>query len=107
MLSFAPLVIFVVLLWIRPEYRFLLFYVAANTALVILFTVWQFTPEELPFYLFMLLISNVPLFVVGVIVVALRKWLKGRKTGAEKAAEVELERFRAEKAARDAQPPNT
>jgi hypothetical protein len=41
--------------------------------------------------------------VVGAAFVALFKWLKTRKTGSDKGLDKEMERIRAEIAARDAQ----
>ncbi len=48
---FAGYGIIVILLWIRPEYGFLLFYVIANVVLVfLLFDVWQLTWATAPQY---------------------------------------------------------
>jgi uncharacterized membrane protein len=104
MLSYAGLVIFLILLWIRPEYRFLLFYVVANSILIMLFTVWSLTPEDVPIYVILLAINNAILLAFGAIVVTLRKWLRTRKTGSDKQLDKEMERIRAEIAARDGQP---
>ncbi len=87
MLGYAPLVIFLILLWIRPEYMFLLFYVVANTVLAVAFTVWQITAQDLPVYALVIAINDAILLVLGAIVVTLRKWLKSRKSGDERRAE--------------------
>ncbi len=99
------IIIFLILLWIRPEYMFLLFYIVANTVLAVLLTVWSLTPENLPIYVVAIAINDAILLVLGAIVVALRKWLKSRKTGSDKKLDKEMEAIRAEIAARDAQPP--
>ncbi|PZO55693.1 MAG: hypothetical protein DCF16_02140 [Alphaproteobacteria bacterium] len=96
--------IILVLLWIRPEYMFLLFYVAANHVLVFLiFDVWRLTWTDAPTYALNSAIAAGIALAWGVPVVALFKWLKTRKTGAEREAEREIARIRAEIAARDAQ----
>jgi hypothetical protein len=99
-MSYAGLVIFLILLWIRPEYRFLLFYVVANTVLVMLFTVWSLRPEDISWYLVFLFINDAILLVLGAMIVALRKWLKTRKTGSDKKLDKEMEQIRADLAAR-------
>jgi uncharacterized membrane protein len=104
-MNYAGLIIFLILLWIRPEYRFLLFYVVANTVLVALFTVWSLTPEDIPLYVIFVAINDAVLLVLGAIVVALRKWLKTRKTGGDKRLDTEMERIRADIAARESRNP--
>lgn len=100
-MEYAGLIIFFILLWIRPEYMFLLFYVIANSVLLMLFTVWSLTPQDLPAYVIFLLINNAILIIIGAPIVALRKWLKTRKTGTDKQLDKEMDRIRAEIAARD------
>jgi hypothetical protein len=78
MLSYAPLIIFLILLWIRPEYMFLPFYFAANTVLGPALSVWRLSPED----------------------ITLRKWLKSRKSGDERRAERLVAEARAEAAKR-------
>ena len=98
MLSYAPLIIFLILLWIRPEYMFLLFYVVANTVLGVALTVWRVAPPDLPVYAVVIAINDAVLLVLGAIVVALRKWLRSRKSGEERRAERLVAEARAEAA---------
>lgn len=98
MLNYAPLIIFLILLWIRPEYMFLLFYVVANTVLGVALTVWQITPEDMPVYAIAIAINDAILLVFGAIVVTLRKWLRSRKSGDERRAERLVAEARAEAA---------
>lgn len=97
--------IFLILLWIRPEYMFLLFYVIANTVLFALFTIWSVTPDQALDYAILIAINDLILIALGALVVALRKWMKSRRTGSDKKLDGEMERIRAEIAARDSQPP--
>ncbi|MFT3728044.1 MAG: hypothetical protein QM759_09495 [Terricaulis sp.] len=96
----AFLVIFLIVLWIRPEYRFLLFFIVGETILTLVLAGWTWKPEDLPVYLVAIAINDVALLVLGAIVVALRKWMKSRKSGLEKDAERIVEQARAEAAAR-------
>ena len=98
MLSYAPLIIFLILLWIRPEYMFLLFYVVANTVLGVALTVWRITPEDMPVYAIAIAINDAILLALGAIVVTLRKWLKSLKSGDERRAERLVAEARAEAA---------
>jgi hypothetical protein len=95
--------IILILLWIRPEYMFLLFYIVANHVLVFLiFDVWRLSwADAAPYALNSAIAAGIAL-AWGVPVVALFKWLKTRKSGAEKRADTEIERIRAEIAAREA-----
>jgi hypothetical protein len=97
-MGYAGLVIFLILLWIRPEYRFLLFYVVANTILVLVLTVWSLAPQDVPIYAIGLAINDVILLALGAVVVALRKWLKTQKSGEERRAEALVAEARAEAA---------
>jgi hypothetical protein len=97
--------IILILLWIRPEYMFLLFYVVANHILVFLFNIPQLTWADAPAYALSHAVWASVALALGAPIVALFKWLKTRKTGAEREADREIERIRAEIAARDAQPP--
>lgn len=100
---FAGYGIIVILLWIRPEYGFLLFYVIANVVLVfLLFDVWQLTWAAAPQYALYSGVNVVLALVVGAGIVTLFKWIKTRKTNAERKADREIERIRAEIAAREA-----
>ncbi len=98
--------IILILLWIRPEYMFLLFYIAANHILVFLGRdFWQLTWADAPAYALHTAIAAGMALAWGVPVVALFKWLKTRKTGADKQLDKDMERIRAELAARETQPP--
>jgi len=104
-MEYAGLIIFFILLWIRPEYMFLLFYVVANSVLVTLLSFWSLS--QLPTYAILvlaynnLLISNAALIMIGVPFVALRKWLKTRKTGTDRKLDDEMETIRANIASRE------
>jgi hypothetical protein len=89
-----------VLLWIRPEYMFLLFYVVANHVIVfLLFDIWRLSWADIPAYALMSGIAAAIALALGAPVVALRKWLKARKPG-DKKLNREMERIRTEIAAR-------
>ena len=104
----AGLIIILILLWIRPEYLFLLFYVFANYLLVFLISdVWQLTWADAPAYAMYSAIDIAITLAVGALVVALFKWLKTRKTGRDKQLDGEMVRIRAEIAAREGRPPST
>jgi hypothetical protein len=105
---FAGWGIIIILLWIRPEYGFLLFYVIANSVLVfLLFDVWRLTWADAPLYALYSGINIAIALVGGAVIVTLFKWLKTRKTGRDKQLDKDMERIRAEIAARDGQPPAT
>jgi hypothetical protein len=88
--------IILILLWIRPEYMFLLFYVVANYALVFLLSdVWRLTWTEAPAYALNRALGAGIAIAIGAPVVALFKWLKG---GDERRAERLVARARAEAA---------
>lgn len=98
--------IILILLWIRPEYMFLLFYVVANHVLMFLtFDVWRLTWADAPTYALNSAIAAAIALALGAPIVAFFKWLKTRTTGADKQLDKEMERIRAEIAARDGQPP--
>jgi hypothetical protein len=95
-----------ILLWIRPECMFLIFYMVANHVLVFLiFHVWELTWADAPAYALNTAIIMAASIAVGAPIVALFKWLKTRKTGSDKQLDKDMERIRAEIAARHAQPP--
>ncbi|MDX2273943.1 MAG: hypothetical protein NW206_00710 [Hyphomonadaceae bacterium] len=107
-MEYAGLIIILILLWIRPEYMFLLFYVFANYLLVFLISdVWHLTWADAPAYAMYSAIDIAITIAVGALVVALFKWLKTRKTGRDKELDREMERVRTELAARESQPPPT
>ncbi|MBK8544104.1 MAG: hypothetical protein IPL62_11465 [Caulobacteraceae bacterium] len=99
---FAGYGIIVILLWIRPEYGFLLFYVIANVVLVFfLFDVWQLTWAAAPQYALYSGVNILLALVIGAVIVTLFKWIKTRKTGADRNLDKEMARIRAEIAARE------
>lgn len=103
-MGYVGLVIILILLWIRTEYLFLLFYVFANWVLVFLiFDIWGLTWADAPLYALHAGINIVVTLAIGAAFVALFKWLKQRKTGRDNALDREMERIRAEIAARDGQ----
>ncbi|MEJ0061432.1 MAG: hypothetical protein WDM79_18550 [Terricaulis sp.] len=102
---YIGLIIIVILLWIRPEYRFLLFYVFANSVLIFLLNVWRLTWADAPYYALNMVVDIAVTLAIGAPVVALFKWIKTRKTGRDKQLDAEMERIRAEIAARDGSPP--
>ena len=107
-MGYAGLIIILILLWIRPEYMFLLFYVFANYLLGFLISdVWRLTWADAPTYAIYSVVNIAITLAVGALVVALFKWLKTRKTGQDKGLDREMERIRAEIAAREGQPPPT
>jgi hypothetical protein len=107
-MQYAGFVIILILLWIRPEYMFLLFYVFANYLLVFLIShVWQLTWADAPAYVMYSAVNIAVTLAIGAPIVALFKWLKTRKTGRDKELDREMERVRAEIAARDGRPPAT
>jgi len=84
---------------------FLLFYMFANAILVfLLFHAWQLTWADAPYYALFMGISIAINLAIGAAAVALFKWLKTRKTGHDKELDKEMERIRAEIAARGDQP---
>ena len=97
-MAYAGLVIFLILLWIRPEYRFLLFYVFANSILVLALRSLS-APASFLDNTIIAAINDVILLIIGAPFVALRKWLKSRKSGAERRADAVVAQVRAEEEA--------
>ncbi|HRK63788.1 MAG TPA: hypothetical protein PLN53_05290 [Terricaulis sp.] len=104
-----------ILLWFRPEYKFVFFF---GIALVILDLITNLVFGGIPAaiaggldlmalfsFLFEYLVNSLlPLavfFAVGCAIVALRKWMKGRKSPADEKLDAEMKRIRAEIAARE------
>lgn len=105
-MEYIGLIVILILLWIRPEYMFLLFYVFANYLVVFLLShVWQLSWADAPVYALYMAIDIAITLAIGALVVALFKWLKTRKTGRDKQLDREMAQIRAEIAARDARPP--
>lgn len=94
-----------ILLWIRPEYGFLVFYVLANHAAVFLMgDIWALTWADAPAYALYKAANIALALAIGAPIVALFKWLKTRKTGRDRELDGEMARIRAEIAARDQRP---
>ncbi len=107
-MEYAGFIIILILLWVRPEYMFLLFYVFANYMLVFLISdVWQLIWADAPTYALYSAINIAIALAVGALIVALFKWIKTRKTGSDKQLDREMERIRAEIAAREGPRPST
>lgn len=107
-MEYAGLIIILILLWIRPEYMLLLFYGFANYLLGFLIAdVWRLTWADAPAYAMYSAINIAITLAVGAPIVALFKWLKTRNTGQDKGLDREMERIRAEIAAREGRPPPT
>lgn len=99
-------IIILILLWIRPEYLFLLFYVFANAVLVFLIRdVWRLTWADASSYALHMAANIAVALGIGALFVTLFKWLKTRKTGRDKHVDKEMESIRAEIAARAGQSP--
>lgn len=108
MLMLVGPIIILILLWIRPEYMFLVFYVFANALLGFLIgDAWRLTWADAPAYAASVGIGIAINLVVGAAFVALFKWLKTRKTGRDKELDKEMERIRADLAARGEPPART
>ncbi|MCA8886938.1 MAG: hypothetical protein KDA35_09940 [Hyphomonadaceae bacterium] len=107
-MEYAGFIVILILLWIRPEYMFLLFYVFANYLLVFLISdVWRLTWADAPAYALYSAINIAITLTIGAVVVALFKWIKTRKTGRDKELDREMERIRAELSVREGQPPTS
>jgi hypothetical protein len=92
------------LLWIRSECQFVLFYLIANSILIVLlFDLWSLTWAEAPAYVLARGSKIAIEIAMGCGIVALFKWMKTRKTGRDKQLDKEMQTIRAEIAARDAQ----
>lgn len=90
------------LLWIRPEYLFLVFYVLANALLLFFFVDLQaLTWADAGEYALWMAISIIANLAGGALVVALFKWLKTRRTGRDRQLDKEMEAIRAEIASRE------
>lgn len=83
-MSYAGLVIMPILLWIRSEYWFLLFYVLANYVLAFLFSdSWRLSWTEAPLYAARSAVNVAITLAAGAMLVALFKRLKNRRVGSE------------------------
>jgi hypothetical protein len=110
-----------VLLWFRPYYGFVLVaaicMLALDGVMILVFgalpaTMAGYEPMRdpatwlsIPIDYLMAVWPSLLLFVgVGVAIVTLRKWMKARRSPSDSKLDVEMERIRAEIAARDGQP---
>lgn len=86
-MSYAGLVIMPILLWIRSEYWFLLFYVLANYVLAFLFSdSWRLSWTEAPLYAARSAVNVAITLAAGAMLVALFKRLKNRRVGSRREA---------------------
>lgn len=94
-----------IILLFRPRFVFLF----ALGAATMLFSLPAFlaaqSREEIIVLLLGLWASWAILFLVGGLIIVVRKWMISRTSSAEKAADRELERIRSEAAAREGAPP--
>lgn len=107
LIEYPGLIIALIMLWIRPEYMFLLFYVLANYVLAFLFfDAWQLTAADAPAYAMSAAFRVAIALAIGAMFVALFKRLKARKPEPDEELDRDIERIRAEIAARDGAPPS-
>jgi hypothetical protein len=105
-IEYAGLIIVLILLWIRPEYMFLLFYVLANYLLVFLISdAWRLTWADAPTYAMYSAIRIAITLAIGAVIVALFKWLRTRATEHDQELDREIARIRAGIEAREGGPP--
>jgi thiol:disulfide interchange protein len=88
---------------IRPSYVMLFAFGAAVIAFSIPAFLTTATNEQRLAYGIALAINLGILYGVGVPIVALRLWMRSRRSGAEREADREIERIRAEAATRESQ----
>lgn len=97
--------ILMILAWIvaivRPSYVILFAFGAALIAFSIPLFLSTTNNEDRLIYGIAVAINLAVLYGVGVPIVALRLWMKSRKSSAERDADIEIERIRAEAAARE------
>jgi hypothetical protein len=111
-----------ILLWFRPEYRFVLFFGFALLVFDLIFYALfggaaivanpgaLSTSDILAFitaYAIDAALGLAIFFTVGALIVTLRTWMKARTSPQDQRLDAEMERVRAEIAARDGQPPAT
>jgi hypothetical protein len=93
------------ILWRVPEFKFLAFFILANNALYTLMIGWSMSADQWPPYLTSVAISDLVFAAVATPLILFRKWQRSRKPGGDGRLDREMERIRAEIAARDGQPP--
>lgn len=94
-----------IILLFQPRFVFLF---ALGAAVIVLSLPAFFAApsrEQIIVLAFDVAVSWAILFLVGALIVVVRKWMNSRKSRAEQDADRELARVRAEAAARDAAPP--
>jgi hypothetical protein len=92
------------ILWRVPEWRFLIFFILANNVLYTLMFIPELstmTPEQWREYLLAVGQGDLIFAAFGVPLIAFRKWQKTQRPGGDKNLDKEMERIRAEIAARD------
>ncbi len=101
--------LFAIVTWIilafQPRFVFLFAIGAAIIALSLPGLFAAQSREEITIRAFELGIDWAVLFLVGALIIVVRKWMDSRASRAEQEADRELARIRAEAAARDATPP--
>lgn len=93
-----------VILLFRPRFVFLFALGAASVALSLPAFVGAASQEERIVLGLSFAVSWAILFLVGALIIVIRKWMISRSSKAEKDADAELARIRAEAAAREAPP---
>jgi hypothetical protein len=95
-----------IILLFRPRFVFLFALGAAMLALNIPRFLTARSREELIIFALDFAIVWAVLFLVGALIIVIRKWLEARGSAAEKDADRELARIRAEASARENAPPS-
>ena len=101
---FLAIVTWIILL-LRPRFVFLFALGAAALALSAPRFLSVQSREEFVFLALDFAIGWAILFLVGALIIVVRKWMMSRASSTEKEADRELERIRAEVAAREGQSP--
>lgn len=94
-----------IILLFRPRFVFLFALGGAMLAFALPRLLAAQSREEIIFLALDFAIGWAILFLGGALIIVVRKWMQARKSTAEKDAERELERVRAEAAVRESPPP--
>jgi hypothetical protein len=92
------------ILWRVPEFKFLAFFILANNVLYTLLGGWTMTAEQWPPYLLQVAIGDLIFAAIATPVIIFRKWQRARKDSGNQPLDREMERIRAEIAARETKP---
>ncbi|MBN8605609.1 MAG: hypothetical protein J0L81_01690 [Caulobacterales bacterium] len=90
------------ILWRVPEFKFLAFFILANNVLYTLMIGWSMTPDQWSPFLVATAIGDLIFAAIATPVILFRKWQRAQKPGGGHL-DREMERIRADIAARDAQ----